>query len=160
MNNLPGIAVKHQIQDTCWVCGVRFTDANPPGTANREDHHIIPRAYGGIDGPQVSLCDHCHTRVHKIQACLLHNKPYFIYTQGLDQNGIQKVLYLATCAYNAKKATDNDPNKKLTLVLSLNGERLQKIEKLKQIMPSGMRSRASIYNYALDYLYSKMFVKE
>lgn len=157
MKNLPGVIMRHQIQDTCWVCGARFIDANPPGNANREDHHIIPRAYGGIDSPQVSLCDHCHTRVHRIQGCLLHNKPYFIYIQGLSQQQTQKILYLGTCAANAKKACDNDPNKKVTVMISLNGERLRKLERLKSVMPKGLKSRASVYNYALDSLYKKYF---
>lgn len=44
------------LQPRCWVCGASST----------EDHHVVPRTYGGENGPQVSLCGNCHTCLHHI----------------------------------------------------------------------------------------------
>lgn len=43
--------------DTCWVCGTY---------GNLELHHVIPRSYGGENGPQVQVCGTCHTGVHAL----------------------------------------------------------------------------------------------
>ena len=142
--------------DHCWVCGKRFTNSCPPGLANREDHHIIPRAYVGTDGPQVSLCDGCHTKVHKIQNCLLSKKPYYEFVKGFDSQNVRKLVYLGTCAANAYLATKKDPNKKTLITFSIGGDRVKKLEALKKAIPN-LNSRASIYNYALDLLYTKYF---
>jgi hypothetical protein len=40
---------------SCWCCG------NSEGL---HEHHIIPQAYGGKNGPLVTLCGACHTNVH------------------------------------------------------------------------------------------------
>jgi hypothetical protein len=33
-----------------------------------EMHHVIPRSQGGHAGPQVPLCQSCHTRHHSVSA--------------------------------------------------------------------------------------------
>jgi hypothetical protein len=29
------------------------------------DHHIIPREYGGVEGPELHICPTCHDSVHR-----------------------------------------------------------------------------------------------
>lgn len=139
--------------DYCWCCHIDFA---PKGQAQKELHHIIPRAYGGSDGPMVSICDTCHTRLHKIATCLYSKQPYFHLLQGLDQESIKRVLYLATCVVNAKQATENDPNKKVMVVLSLTGQEGQKIDQLKKTLR--LTSREQVIKYALASLYKKHFI--
>lgn len=43
--------------ETCWV---------HLGRGSIEYHHIVPRAYGGENGPQVALCGNCHTGIHNL----------------------------------------------------------------------------------------------
>lgn len=43
--------------ELCWVC-------NQKGSI--ELHHIVPRAYGGTQGPQTSLCGNCHSGIHNL----------------------------------------------------------------------------------------------
>lgn len=43
--------------DYCWACHCIAPEY--------ERHHIVPRCYGGENGPTVVLCGSCHNRVHK-----------------------------------------------------------------------------------------------
>lgn len=53
---------------TCHIC----TEEVP--TELKEDHHIVPQASGGEQGPQERLCNHCHDDLHKIAALLMNGK--------------------------------------------------------------------------------------
>ena len=136
--------IKSMILDHCWVCGAKFA---PSGTAQEEQHHIIPRAYGGSDGPVVSLCDTCHTRLHKAALCIEANKPVFPFINGLNQDQQQKLLYLSTCVVNAKLATKNDPNKKSVIVFQLTCQETEQIDRLKKSL--GLRSRIAVIKMAI-----------
>lgn len=148
--------IAHMILDHCWVCGTRFTDANPPGPANREDHHIIPRAAGGTDGPQVSLCDPHHTKLHKIAMRMSANKPHFDLLSGEPDSAKHKLIWLASRAHMAFEATKDDPNKKVVVVLALDRKKQQQVEMLKKAYPQA-RSREAIYDMALQALFNKTF---
>ena len=54
----------------CFVC----TQNEPLPTA--EDHHRVPRAFGGTDDQanRVWLCPSCHARLHRIQGLLLQGQ--------------------------------------------------------------------------------------
>jgi hypothetical protein len=41
-----------------------YTNCLYCGATGVEWHHVVPRAQGGVDGPQVPLCRNCHTRRH------------------------------------------------------------------------------------------------
>lgn len=147
--------VKSMILDHCWVCGTFFI---PKGPAHEEQHHIVPRAYGGEDGPVVSLCDSCHTRLHKAAISIAAGKQPDQYTLGLTANAKTKVLYLASCAANAKLATLNDPNKKSVIVIPLTGKETQQIDALKRALRAP--SRAAVIKAAIYTLYTKHFSAE
>ncbi len=139
--------------DHCWCCNALFA---PKGHAQKELHHIVPRAYGGVDGPMVSICDTCHTRVHKIASCIYSKQPYYAFTKGLDASVVKRLVYLATCVANAKSATNNDPNKKVVVVISFSGQDGQKIDKLKKVL--NLSSREQVMKHALASLYSRHFI--
>lgn len=143
----------------CWVCGGRFIDSQPPGRMNREEHHVIPRAAGGVDGPTVSLCDRHHTALHRIAECLASTKPYHVYLQGESSEAQRKLMFLSTRAYNAFAATSNDPNKQAIVMLTLDAQRKQMVERLKKVYPKA-RSREAIFNLALHALYARHFNDE
>lgn len=148
--------IAHMILDHCWVCGTRFVDARPPGPALREDHHIIPRAAGGVDGPQVSLCDTHHTKLHKIALRLKSGKPHFDLLTGEDIERQKKLLWLAIRVHEAFNLTKDDPNKKALAILTLDRRRQQQIEQLKLIYPKA-KSREAILDLALQSLYNRHF---
>lgn len=131
------------------MCGKPFG----PDT-KEERHHIIPRAYGGVDGPQVSLCDSHHSALHEIALKLYSKKSYFNllpHKPELDA----RLLYLATVAYNARILTENDPNKKQMVVLQLAGTEVTKLNKLKPIYKNIGRER--LIGLAIDVLYQRHF---
>lgn len=147
--------IKSMILDHCWVCGAKFA---PNGPAQEEQHHIVPRAYGGSDGPIVSLCDTCHTRLHKAALCLEAKRPIYAFTSGLTNDQQQKLLYLSTCVLNAKLATKNDPNKKAVVVLQFSKKEIEQLEALKKVL--GVKSRMAAVKAAIFIAFSKYFSKQ
>lgn len=140
----------------CWVCEARFIGDG--GTETREDHHIIPRAYGGVDGPTVTLCDSHHSKTHSIALKLIHNKPYFALLNGESKPRIQKLLYMANCIRNAELAMRNDPNKSAAAMVVLDARRKKMIDDLKTVYPNA-KSREAILLVALEMLHGRHFIK-
>lgn len=139
----------HTFLPYCWVCRTKFG----PNT-KEERHHIIPKAFGGVDGPQVSLCDSHHSALHEIGLKLYSKSSYFqLLTRDFRQN--KKLLWLATVACNARIATENDPNKAVPTVFYFKGETLKKLKRLKQVYPKA--SRQALVLAAIDVLYDRHF---
>lgn len=144
--------VGHTFLPHCWVCGVKFSHS-----VKEHHHHVVPRAYGGVDGPQVSLCDSHHSALHEIALRLYSKKPYFtLLTPDPAKN--KRLMYLASVAYNARLATENDPNKKPLLVESVRKETLDKLKKLRTVFPKS--NRAKLVEAAIDVLYARYFTKK
>jgi hypothetical protein len=143
----------------CWVCHVRFSDVDPPGPANREEHHIIPRQAGGTDGPQVSLCENHHGKLHKVASRMSSNKPYFDLMYGEQGEREKKLLWLASRVYMAFQATAKDPNKKKMVVLTLGQKQQLMLDQLKRVYPQA-KSREALYDLALLQLYQRHFAPE
>lgn len=143
----------------CWVCEFRFSDQTPPGPATREEHHIIPQAYGGADGPTVSLCSNHHSMLHAVAVALKGNKPYFDLIGGLTTEQQQKVMVLANYVYEAEQATRNDPNKMFLVSMAANRTQVAMIERLKKVFPKA-RSRQAVLAIALEHLYRSTFLEK
>lgn len=139
----------HRFYDRCWVCKSVFGPS-----LKEERHHIIPRAYGGTDGPQVSLCDSHHTALHNI-ALRLYSKRTFHDLLTSDSRQDEKLIYLATCAYKARILTENDPNKRLHEVYSFDNETMSKLKRLKSVYNNIGRER--LVKLAIRQLYAKHF---
>lgn len=133
----------------CWVCKRKFDHG-----LLHEDHHVIPCAYGGRDGPQVRICSPHHTALHTIALRLYTGKPYYeLLSPNPDTN--QRLLYLASVAYNARLAVMNDPNKKRVLVLAFTGDTWDKLAKLKTVYRK--LGREKLVEFAVGQLFSKHF---
>jgi hypothetical protein len=148
--------MQSMFRDNCWVCGVRFTDATPPGPANKERHHIIPRAAGGADGPTVDICDKHHTILHKIALRLSSGKPHFDLVTGEDAERRKKLYWLATRVFNAFQATANDPNKQAAVFISVDHKQRAMVAALMKIYPN-LKSREDVYSFALETLFARHF---
>lgn len=144
--------MKSIILDHCWVCGERFTTAKPAGRANEERHHVLPRAFGGVDGPVVSLCDSCHSKVHK-----LSYDPSKIPSlcKGFPPESINKLQYLCGIINKAKSILEQDPNKLLPMTFKITKGEAEKLDKLKKVL--NVKSRAAVYGVALNRLYNQHF---
>lgn len=118
--------------------------------------YVIPKAYGGTDGPLVSLCETHHGKLHKIALCLENGSPHFQLVQTETDAEKQKLYWLATCVYNAKMATKKDPNKTSLVMMRLKGPQVRMIDKLKKVYPQA-KSREAVLALALQALYQRAF---
>lgn len=138
----------------CFICGVRFVGEG--GTEQRHDHHVYPRAYGGTDGPEVSICDAHHSAVHRIGECLIREKPHHQFLRGEPQPQVQKLMYLADCIRQIYLAVKNDPNKATSTSMVLTAKHQRMIDALKPILK--LRSREAVLLRGLEQLYHKHFM--
>lgn len=117
---------------------------------------MVPRAYGGVDGPTVSLCDSHHTALHQIALRLERGKPFNHLLTG-DNTQDKRLLWLATIVVNAHALTTDDPNKPMPITFVANRDTKTRLRALKKIyrQPYG-----SLIQYAIQILYSKHFMVE
>lgn len=144
------------VLDHCWICSAKFTGNG--GSAVREDHHVVPRAFGGVDGPTVTLCENHHGKLHRIAVALKAGKPYFENLQHEDIYKVKKLLYLANQVYNAELVMRNDPNKAASVMMTLNARHRGMVDSVKKIYPQA-KSREAVFLLALEALYSKHFIQ-
>ena len=141
----------------CWVCKNRFTEFGGAPSNFKHDHHMIPRAYGGVDGPTVSLCDSHHTTLHQVALKLYSGKPFGELLTG-NQEHNKRILWLSTLVVNARRLTENDPNKPMMLPLVADKALKDKLKKLKQVYPK--TSFPALIKYAIEQLYRRTFQDE
>lgn len=137
----------------CWVCESKFSDSGGPVENLRHEHHVIPRAAGGTDGPTVSLCDTHHSLLHKIADRLSAGKEYYdLLTRNVEKD--KKLLFLASRVHVAMAAVENDPNKRRLMPLSFEASLVAKLAAV-----SGMHnlSRANTIKLLIEKEYSRLF---
>ena len=139
----------------CWICEVKFVEAG--GTEQRHDHHVFPRAFGGTDGPEVSICDAHHSAVHRMGEALIAGKKQDMYQflRGENVECTKKLLYLANRILQIYEIAKNDPNKATTTSFVLVAKHQRMIEALKPVF--GVRSREAVFIRALELAYSRHF---
>lgn len=106
----------------CWICQRTLADAGGEPHYIRNTHHIIPQAYGGVDGPTVSLCTSHHDLLHFIALRLISGKTYQDLTRDLSTSEFQRIMYLASRIRLAAQYSKNDPNKKIVIPLKINNQ--------------------------------------
>ena len=72
------------ILDHCWVCG---------SIESKHDHHVIPRCYGGNNGPTVTVCANHHNLIH----ALALKTPDVAEGLILQEINPERVRYLVAC---------------------------------------------------------------
>ncbi len=141
--------------DHCWVCHRKFVFAG--GTEQPHYHHIIPRAFGGTDGPEVSLCDTCHSTAHRIAEQLIKDKPYHQFLQGRDAGRQKHLMWLATRIHQSYLAVQNDPNKATSVSFTLKAADQKLIDDLKPIL--NVKSREAVILKCVALIHSRHFMK-
>ena len=142
----------------CWICNVPFQGLHPNGTVPEHRHHMVPRAFGGVDGPQVSLCSDDHNTLHQIAVTWKASKSHFKYIQNKPLEVVKKLEYLASIVYNAELRSRNDPNKLASVILHLDAKQKHQIDSLKKLY--NKRGRKDILELALANLYNKHFMSK
>jgi hypothetical protein len=117
---------------SCFVCG-------EPASLN--EHHIIPQAKGGTEGPTVDLCANCHSRIHSSARAMLRGKSPDKFLDGLDEDAKDRALGLAQVIV----AADTRENSNRLLSVILDDPCYMKALKLFQ-RDSGFSSQAAAVN--------------
>ena len=112
----PGIGVR---LSNCWVCGNLLLDSGGDPSHLRHQHHVIPSAAGGIDGPQVSLDSAHHSLLHLVADKMMSGREWASLLEGLPRGDRDRLLYLSTRVVEAFKYSDGDPNKRVSITLSM-----------------------------------------
>ncbi|QRE00123.1 homing endonuclease [Burkholderia phage BCSR5] len=143
--------------DHCWVCNERFNDVVNPGSASREEHHVIPVRAGGKDGPTVSLCASHHSCLHAMAEFMSAKRQHaaILLIRQEPEDRKRKLMWLATRVVNAFAAMSNDPNKLTLCSVEVNKRQIEMIEQLKKV--TGFRSREAVLLACLEQTYSRHF---
>ncbi|MCD5325007.1 MULTISPECIES: HNH endonuclease [Pontibacillus] len=85
-------------QETCELCG-----RSPLETT---EHHLVPRQFGGAEGPTADLCKACHKQIHALFTNAELAGFYNTLERLRDHPDMEKYL---------KWVKKQDPQKKITI---------------------------------------------
>ena len=126
-SKLPQLGVK---TDYCWVCEGLLLDSGGDPSKIRNEHHVVPQAFGGSDGPIVSLDSAHHDLLHLVAVKMLAGNPWEHLVKDMQRTHQERLLYLATRVVVASNFAVNDPNKRTSIVLSVSNSQNLKIKQL------------------------------
>ena len=149
--------IEHKFLPHCWACETRFRNQYPPGPAEEERHHILPEAYGGKHGPQVSLCTDCHTKVHKLASAFRSNKEYGSLLIALPQDGQKKLMWLGQKANEMQTIFADDPNRRQVISAALDKEYQAKFDYIRNHLKL---SKKDTVLRLIDVMYRHLSSKE
>lgn len=141
----------------CWICQNTLSDSGGEPHYVRNQHHVIPQAYGGVDGPQVSLCSSHHDLLHFIALRLIVGNGYDDLTRGLSAAEFQRIMYLASRIRLASDYSKNDPNKRVIVAFKLTNKlnrQLSEIAKFKK------RSKEDIIRTLIEESHRHLFPRK
>lgn len=142
----------------CWVCGEVFSNQPEATSGNiiRNEHHVVPRAYGGLNGPVVALCSAHHDLLHEVADLLTHTRQAEAEQRLslLELPVRQRVLYLSNVVVQADYKTRNDPNRRGQIALVLEPQLKRELEKLAKLY--GV-SRDTVIKTLIHQQYTKEF---
>ena len=140
----------------CWVCG--------PDTQlkTKHSHHVVPRAFGGVDGPTVTICTHHHGLIHKVaDACWKSKKHHLIIgmllAAGETQESVDYSRYLVEVIIRSRIAHQNDPNKHSGFGMSFDPNTAKMIDEIKSNL--SLRSKQDVIVSAIHSFHHQLFGK-
>lgn len=143
----------------CRACKVPLrSDGLPTGNGiTLHRHHVIPQAFGGVNGPTVELCTNDHNLLHSVAVCMTGKKPYGHLIADLETEHKTQILWLASRVAIAYEATKNDPNKRVTVTVVLPAKLAKKLDDLMKIF--NVTSRPATIERLIRDAHSKNFLK-
>ncbi len=134
--------MKSILLDYCWVC------RSAQGINN---HHVIPQAYGGVDGPQVTLCATHHTVIHT-QALRAPDTWHAAMSANHTPEQIGKLVQLTGLIHKARHATANS-ERPMQMQHKFTKTRSRKIRELKFLL--GCSSLTATLDSCIDIVYAQ-----
>lgn len=117
----------------CWICDGLLLDSGGDPSRMRNEHHVIPRAFGGEDGPTVSLDSAHHDLLHLVADKISAGTPWKHLVEAMAPLHKSRAVYLATRVVVAAKTIANDPNKRLHIMISPSRQQDAKIRQLAKL---------------------------
>ncbi len=111
------------MMNKCWICET---------TKGIHEHHIVPRAYGGINGPTVNLCGAHHTLVHNTALKKSPNerrKELEGHTEAQTKK-LEELVYVI----RRSRLLSRYMRRPMTLQVTLSPENAQKFRQLKKML--------------------------
>lgn len=125
----------------CEICGV---------TRGIHEHHVVPRAYGGINGPTVNLCGMHHTLIHT--ASLKKTKDRELEYAGHTETQIEKLRELVYIIRRARIMSKHlHRNKPMTLHVELTAEQAHTLRELKGLLGASSIQQTIVRCINLSY---------
>lgn len=110
----------------CWVCD---------DVSSLHEHHIIPQAYGGVDGPTVTLCATCHNGVHHVADGRADMRPSSWVTPERNRKG----TWLSDTIVKARVLASTSDNKQAKVILELSANETKMLDQITQAIGSTSR---------------------
>ncbi len=119
-----------------------------------EEHHVVPCHLGGTNGPLVSLCEGCHTKVHDAASKLYKGDTHLPYR---EEDSRQRCHYLAQVICRAQLALEaqGNLNKKFKFSTSFTYEEHNLMVSLQRYY--GKKSQGELVRYAILMLAKATF---
>lgn len=135
----------------CWVCGTQTA---------LEEHHMIPRAYGGQDGPVICLCAVCHSNTHKLADASGKEKPTLQLAQSIAKTtnkiSLTRLQQLAIIILQSKQITVNDKNKTAVYIDRFEAQTLRELKELAKVYQLNQKQ---LVRLAIRTLHQKTFMQ-
>ena len=130
--------------DHCWVCHE---------TSSLHEHHIIPQAYGGVDGPTVTLCATCHNGVHHVADGRIEMQPTSWNEGDRDTRG----KWLVNAIIQARIVASKSANKRVIVTLELSANEATMLDRIKQ--STGSNSRVNTLKDLIKLTYQRLTIR-
>jgi hypothetical protein len=140
----------------CYVCRQLLADSGGNPSSIRESHHVVPRAYGGTDGPQVDLCIGHHDLIHLIATKKI-SKSDFSYLLPKDSTHMRRVEYLSEVILKSYEKFAGDSNKRVTITFSLSASETENLSALTSFL--GVR-RSELLRRLIQEKHQTLFPKK
>lgn len=118
-----------QDNKNCWVCNCLLAEAGGEPQNRTEMHHCIPQAYGGKNGPVVALCISHHDLLHMIATKRIAKMDWHKFMPE-NKEHTERLEYLSGIIANAYYKVNKDPNKRISLSVTINRATNEQIKKL------------------------------
>lgn len=118
---IKGSPHRHPRTSGCWIDALRLSSLH--------DHHVIPRAYGGSDGPRVMICNSCHEAIHDAAEKNLTAEQYSIQKAAKKcwnkPEDLYRANHLIKIIQEAKQMASKSSNKTVLISVRLSAKENQ-----------------------------------
>lgn len=136
------ITITHTLKlNSCWVCC---------GNEALQEHHVVPQAYGGKNGPTVTLCATHHDLIH-----LASYKPEVEWVFQGSSIEVNKLKYLTTVITKSRDATKQlAPERDILKSFHFSASEIKKLKALKTLL--NLSSEEKVIKYLLEKGYNSL----